>query len=72
MDIRKEFGNAVRNLRLAKKWSQEDLAEASGLDRTYLSGIECGGRNPTLAVVAKIAKALDVSPSVLFGTEADR
>ncbi|MEI7430883.1 MAG: helix-turn-helix transcriptional regulator [Betaproteobacteria bacterium] len=66
MDISVEFGVRVRKFREKKSWSQEDLAEHSGLHRTYISGVERGVRNPTLEVVAKLAIALDVTPSILL------
>ncbi|NWJ42008.1 MAG: helix-turn-helix transcriptional regulator [Geothrix sp.] len=59
----------IRELRLANGWSQDDLAEASGLDRTYISGIERGRRNPTILVVERIANGLHVDPSMLLSTE---
>ena len=61
-----QFGANVRALRNARKWSQEDLAEASDLHRTYISGVERGVRNPTLTVIVEIANALGVKPGVLF------
>ena len=60
------FGTNVREARLSKKMSQEDLAFKSGLDRTYISGIERGIRNPSLLNVEKIAKALKLQPSKLM------
>lgn len=65
-DIRKKFGDRVRELRLAKGWSQEELAFQTEMHRTYLSGIERGERNPALKNIAKIAEALEVSLSELF------
>lgn len=59
------FGANVRRVRVYGKMSQEDLAFKCSLDRTYISGIERGVRNPSLANVEKIAKALKVSPSEL-------
>lgn len=53
-------------MREAKGWSQEALAEASELHRTYISGIETGTRNPTLTVVERIARALDVTSAELL------
>lgn len=66
MRIQQAFGANVRQLRQAKVWSQDDLAEASGLHRTYISGIERGVRNPTIEIVQVIAGALDVSVAALF------
>lgn len=60
------FGTAVRFVRERNNFSQEDLAERSGLDRTYISGIERGVRNPTLLVICKLANALNVTLGELF------
>ena len=60
MDIRKRFGKRVKALREAKDWSQEELADRAGLHRTYISAVERAVRNPTLTVIARIAKALKV------------
>ena len=51
----------VRALRVERGLSQEELAHLSGLDRTYISGVERGIRNPTIAVLEKIAAGLSVS-----------
>lgn len=60
------FGNQVRSYRRRCQFSQEELAELSGLDRTYISGIERGVRNPTLLVVDRISSALNVSSHELL------
>jgi transcriptional regulator with XRE-family HTH domain len=65
-DIKKLFGKRVRELRLAKGLSQEELAFRADIHRTYLGGIERGERNPALKNIAAIAKALGVSLSELF------
>lgn len=57
------FGRAVRELRQEHGLSQEQLALDSGLDRSYVGGIERGERNPSIGNVFKIAGALDVPPS---------
>ena len=49
----------LRKFRADRGWSQEDLAEHAGLHRTYISGLERGTRNPTLAVLEALATALD-------------
>jgi transcriptional regulator with XRE-family HTH domain len=46
--------------------SQEALAEACDLDRTYISGIERGSRNPSLTNILKIAAALNARPADLL------
>jgi transcriptional regulator with XRE-family HTH domain len=55
------FGLNVRRQRESRKFTQEKLAEKADLDQTYISGIECGVRNPSLKVIARIAKGLGVS-----------
>jgi len=62
----KQFGDRVKDLRLAKGLSQEDLAFKAGMHRTYLGGIERGERNPSLKNIAAIARALDVALPELF------
>ncbi len=60
------FGAAVRTTRVRLGITQETLAEQSQLDRSYISGIESGVRNPTVASIVRIASALHVRPSDLF------
>ena len=67
MGIELTFGLNVRKFRVSRGWSQEDLADASDLDRTYISGVERGTRNPTLRVVEQIASALGVKVTELLG-----
>lgn len=62
----KAFGSAVRQLREKSGISQETLAERADLDRTYVSGVERGVRNPTLRIIEKLAGALDVSLVKIF------
>ena len=66
MNIQEQFGRNLRAYRLQRKFSQEELAEVSGLHRTYISGLESGARNPTITVVDQIAKALGVTASALL------
>ena len=61
-----EFGLHLKKLRLARGLSQEQLGLIADLDRTYISGIERGVRNVSLANIFKIAKALDVESAELF------
>lgn len=63
--IRAGFGERLRQLRLAAKLSQEELALAAGLDRTYVSSCERGHRNVTLETIGRLADALSVDPAAL-------
>ena len=62
----KAFGQAVRELRTRIGISQEALGPKCGLDRTYVSGIERGIRNPTLLVIVRLAEGLETTPSELM------
>lgn len=68
------FGVRVRELRRAKGLTQEDLADASGLDRSYVGSLERGERNVSLVNILKIAKGLGVPASALldFGSRRER
>ncbi len=66
MDTRRRLARNLRKLREAYGWSQEALADAAGLHRTYVSGLEREVRNPTLQILDKLAKALGVKASVLI------
>lgn len=66
MDIRRQLGQNVRALRTELGLTQEDLAFEADLHRTYVSGIERGIRNPTVVIVAILAKALKVEPARLL------
>jgi transcriptional regulator with XRE-family HTH domain len=66
MDIRRRVGRNVRKYRAELGFSQEDLALECGLHRTYVSGVERGIRNPTVLVLDKIAKSLNVAPAKLL------
>jgi transcriptional regulator with XRE-family HTH domain len=64
--VRLKFGLAVRELRLKQGLSQEALAKAAQLSRTYLTGVETGRRNPTLHNISRLADALGVPIRRLF------
>ena len=55
------FGANIRKLRLKAGFTQRSLAVRSGLDVTYISGIERGGRNPSLKSLESVAKGLGCS-----------
>lgn len=63
------FGQHLKQLRVAQGLSQEQLGLIAELDRTYISGIERGVRNVSLANIFRIAKALDLPAAALFQSE---
>ncbi len=65
--IQDTFGKAVREARMTVGISQEELADRSGLHRTYISLLERGQRNPSLAVIEEISHALGISMVDLVG-----
>lgn len=69
MDILKVFGSNVRNYRKEKNISQEKFAEMTGLHRTYISDVERFKRSISLAIVQKIADALQIETYKLFKEE---
>jgi transcriptional regulator with XRE-family HTH domain len=60
-----KLGNKIRQLRVGLGYSQEKLGEITSLDRTYISGVERGVRNPSLRNIERLAKALKVKVSEL-------
>ncbi|WP_434461117.1 helix-turn-helix domain-containing protein [Serratia plymuthica] len=64
--IKVHLGQRVKLLRLQAGLSQEAFADRCGLDRTYISGIERGLRNPTLEVLYIIATGLCTDLPTLF------
>ncbi|NTW28903.1 MAG: helix-turn-helix transcriptional regulator [Coriobacteriia bacterium] len=65
-----EFGKRLRELRLERGLSQEQLGELSGLDRTYISSAEAGRRNVSLKTICKLAEALGVEAGTLVSSSA--
>jgi transcriptional regulator with XRE-family HTH domain len=63
---RLRFGQRLRSLRKERRLSQEELGFRADLDRTYISGIERGYRNPSLVNICRLASALGVEPAALF------
>jgi transcriptional regulator with XRE-family HTH domain len=65
-DPRTVFGKRVRELRLKRKLSQEKLAELADLHSNYVGVVERGRQNPSLLIIVKLARALEVRPSKLL------
>ena len=66
MTINKQLGARIRYLRTQKNMTIEDLALEAEINRNYLCDLERGTRNPTVVILNKIAKALDINLSTLF------
>lgn len=64
--ILNQFGKKLQKLRLSQNLSQEKLAEIIEVDRTYISLLERGKRNPSLVCINSIAKALNITPNELI------
>jgi transcriptional regulator with XRE-family HTH domain len=64
-DLLTRFGGRVRRLREKAGYSQESLAEASDLHRTYIGSLERGERNVALRNIVRLAEALDVDAGEL-------
>ncbi|WP_325086005.1 helix-turn-helix transcriptional regulator [Burkholderia contaminans] len=54
------FGEVLRELRTARKATQESLGYAAGLDRTYISMLELGQKSPTLVTMLALCGALQI------------
>jgi transcriptional regulator with XRE-family HTH domain len=65
-EILASFGKRLQKLRTDRELSQEKLAEIAGFDRTYISLLERGIRNPSLINILRLAKALNISPEKLI------
>ena len=68
-DIKKLFGKKIKELRVKKHLSQEELAERIGIAERNLSKIECGNCFIRAEKIDKLAIALDVTPKELFDFE---
>lgn len=66
MDIRLLVGKRVKELRSKLGISQEELADMSGLDRTYITSVECGRRNISIVNIEKLSHALGVTLAEFF------
>lgn len=72
MIFQKAFGKKIREIRLKKGLSQEELGFKAGIHWTYIGGIERGVRNPCVKNIARLAIALEVSIPEMFDFELDQ
>lgn len=59
------FGHVLRELRQGRGISQEHLAQESGLDRTFISLLERGLRQPSLGTILQVARVLNTPPDAM-------
>lgn len=65
-DESKKLGRNLKRIRIKEGVSQEYIAHALGIDRAFISNIENGKTNPTLATIAKLAKVLGIAVDKLL------
>lgn len=66
VDIRERLGSNIRRFRTERGLSQEALPALASIHRTYVSDIERGARNPTIAIVQRLGDALGVEAADLL------
>jgi transcriptional regulator with XRE-family HTH domain len=66
MDLKEAFGKVIKKLREQRKLSQQELADYSEVDRTYISDLERGLYYPTLNTIYKLAEVLKIKPHELI------
>lgn len=66
LKIEEAFGKVLKDVRLEKSMSQEELAYLSGLDRTFISMLERGKRQPSLTTLFVLSSALEIQPNQLI------
>ena len=65
-DVLQAFGQHLATLRQERGWSQDMLAQRSGLSRSYVGGVERGQRNLALLNICRLAEALGITPAQLM------
>jgi transcriptional regulator with XRE-family HTH domain len=66
MQLQEQVGARIRNLRIKKGWSQEELAARCGLHRSHMGEIERGQTNMTMSTLIAVVQTLEVSAATLF------
>jgi len=65
-DLLTRLGDRIRKLRRARGWTQVEMAEKVGIDRSFLADVERGKRNISVLNLELIAKGFKISLSQLF------
>jgi transcriptional regulator with XRE-family HTH domain len=65
--ILKGFGQRVRELRKARGWTQEQLAESADLHENYISRLETGEQEPGLFTILRLCRAFEMSAGEMLG-----
>jgi transcriptional regulator with XRE-family HTH domain len=60
-EILRLLAERIKMLREARGWTQEQLAERSAMQRSYLADLELGRRNPSVRTLVKVANAFDIA-----------
>ncbi len=66
MNLKEIFGRNVKYYRFERHYTQEKLASLVDVSPNYISRLELGKHNPSLMMIDKLAKALEIEPSDLF------
>lgn len=66
-DVARAIGQVIRQTREAREFSQDGFALHAGVDRSYYGKLERGQRQPTVGLLLRIARALDVPGATLLG-----
>lgn len=61
------IGNRIREIRMLRDVSQQELADRTGLSPVYVSYIETGSKKPSLGTIIKIAEAMNVTVDIIIG-----
>ncbi|WP_336298104.1 helix-turn-helix transcriptional regulator [Paraburkholderia bryophila] len=71
-NAREQLALSLRRMRAEREWSQEDLAEAAGLDRSFIAHVERSARNISIDNIEKLAVGLGVTIAELFEAQGPR
>jgi transcriptional regulator with XRE-family HTH domain len=65
-DLKETFGQVIKQLRENSGMSQQELADYSEVDRTYISDLERGLYNPSLSTIYKLSEVLKIKPALIL------